>query len=434
VLALLSSQGFISSGGYLAIFVLSVAQSCCVPTSSELTLGFGGVLAATGRLSLPGVIAAGVTGEVIGAYLAWWIGRSAGRTIVDRYGRYVLLSHHDLDRAEAWYDRHGRWGVLGGRLVPVIRNFAALPAGVAEVPPVPFGLMTVTGSLIWDSAMALIGYSVGSRWSEIIHGFSDAGYVLGALAVLAFALFFVHRWRTYRRQTEASRGRSADGPPVPGEELVALIRRLAAPGEEAPERTGASMNERLTAATAAVLFVLLAAEGATILKIRSLLTPHVVIGLILIPPVVVKIGSTTWRFGRYYLGEPGYVAKGPPQALLRVLAPLLVVLTVSLFASGIALVVVHRPPAWVYDLHRYGFVPWFAIMVVHVLAYVWRVPGLIRPDLASPGRRQRARVPAPAPGRWARLWLLGASLLAGVALTVRLWPTFAGNVHAFVFH
>ncbi|MHB1519242.1 MAG: DedA family protein [Acidimicrobiales bacterium] len=426
MLALLSSQGFISSGGYAAIFVLSVAQSCCVPTSSELTLGFGGVLAATGQLSLPGVIAAGVTGEVLGAYLAWWIGRSAGRTIVDRYGKYVLLSHHDLDRAEAWYVRHGRSGVFGARLVPVIRNFAALPAGVAEVPPVSFGLMTAAGSLIWDGAMAGIGYAVGSRWSEIIHAFSDAGYVVGALAVLALVIFFRHRWRSYRLQAAQS---GPGSPALPGDELVELIRRLAAPGEVAPERTGVSINERLTAAAAAVLFVLLAAEGVTILKIRSLLVPHVIIGLILIPPIVVKIASTTWRFVRYYMGEPGYVAKGPPQRLLRILAPPLVVMTVLLFASGIALVVVHHPPGWLYDLHRYGFVPWFAIMVVHVLAYVWRVPGLVRPDVSVPRRRQRDRVP----GRWARLWLLSASLLVGVALCVRVWPTMAGNVHTFLF-
>lgn len=426
VLALLSSQGFISSGGYVAIFVLSVAQSCCVPTSSELTLGFAGVLAATGRLSLPGAIAAGVTGEVVGAYLAWWVGRSVGRTIVDRYGKYILLSHHDLDRAEAWYHRHGRWGVFGGRLVPVIRNFAALPAGVAEVPPVSFGLLTAAGSLIWDGAMAGIGYGVGSRWSEIIHSFNDAGYVLGGLAVLALALFFVHRWRSYRRQ---SADNLPGSPPVPGDELVALIRRLAAPGAVAPEKTGVSINERLTAGAAAVLFILLAAEGVTILKIRSLLTPHVIIGLLLIPPIVVKVGSTTWRFVRYYTYEPGYVAKGPPQKLLRVLAPPLVVMTVLLFASGIGLVVVHRPPGWLYDLHRYGFIPWFAVLVVHVLAYVWRVPGLVRPDLSVSRRRQRGQ----SPGRWGRLWLLFASLVVGVALCVQLWPSLEGNVHTFLF-
>jgi membrane protein DedA with SNARE-associated domain len=182
----------------LAIFLLSVLQSCCVPTSSELTLGFAGVLAAEGKLSLPGAIAAGALGEVVGACIAWSIGRSGGRAFVDRFGRYILLSHRDLDRAEAWYHRHDRWGVFASRLVPVVRNFAALPAGVAEVPLVRFGLLTLAGSAVWDAAMAVIGYEVGSGWRSVMHGFSDAGYLLGALAVLALALFFVHRYRSYK--------------------------------------------------------------------------------------------------------------------------------------------------------------------------------------------------------------------------------------------
>src|SRR5580698_8483744 len=123
MLGILNFTNFVASSGYLAIFVLSVLQSCCVPTSSELTLGFGGVLAAEGKLSLPGVIAAGVLGEIVGAYIAWVIGRSGGRAFVDRFGKYLLLSHRDLDRAEAWYRRHGNWGVLVSRLLPVIRNF-----------------------------------------------------------------------------------------------------------------------------------------------------------------------------------------------------------------------------------------------------------------------------------------------------------------------
>ncbi len=98
--------------------------------------------------------------------------------MVDRYGRYVLLTNRDLDRAEAWYQRHGRWGVFGSRLLPVIRNFVAVPAGVAEVPLVRFGVMTFLGSLIWDGAWALIGYQLGSSWKSIVHGFNDAGYLL----------------------------------------------------------------------------------------------------------------------------------------------------------------------------------------------------------------------------------------------------------------
>lgn len=201
MLAFLDPTSFVSSWGYLAIFLLSVLQSCCVPTSSELTLGFGGVLAAQGKLSLEGVIAAGVAGEVVGAYIAWFIGRTGGRGFVDRYGRYALLTHRDLDRAEAWYQRHGRWGVFGSRLLPVVRNFVALPAGVAEVPLLRFGLLTFAGSLIWDSAMALIGYQLGSRWQSVMHGFSDAGYLLVGLAVLAVAVFLVHRYRSYKAAT-----------------------------------------------------------------------------------------------------------------------------------------------------------------------------------------------------------------------------------------
>jgi membrane protein DedA with SNARE-associated domain len=198
LLALLDPSHFVQNYGYLAIFLLSVLQSCCVPTSSEITLGFGGVLAAQGKLSLAGVIAAGASGELVGAYIAYTVGRTGGRAAVDRYGRYVLLTHRDLDRAEAWYNRHGPWGVFVSRLVPVIRNFVAVPAGVAEVPVIRFGVLTALGSLIWDGGMALIGYAVGSRYTHIMHGFSYAGYTLGAVVVLAIGVFFFHRFRSYQ--------------------------------------------------------------------------------------------------------------------------------------------------------------------------------------------------------------------------------------------
>lgn len=210
MLGLLDFNSLIASAGYAAIFVLSVAQSCCVPTSSELTLGFAGLLASEGKLSLAGVIAVGVLGEVVGACIAWVAGRTLGRGFVDRFGKYLLLTHRDLDRAEAWYDRHERWGVFGSRLVPLVRNFVAVPAGVAEVPIVRFVLLTAAGSLVWDGAMAGIGYGLGSRYKSIAHGFSDAGYVLAVLVVLALAFVIVHRWRSYKRAT--SPGDGAIGP------------------------------------------------------------------------------------------------------------------------------------------------------------------------------------------------------------------------------
>ncbi len=198
MLALLNFTHFVSSAGYTAVFVLSVLQSCCVPTSSEITLGFAGYLAYKHQLNLAAVIAAGAGGELVGAYIAWFVGRYGGRTFVDRYGRYVLLTHKDLDRAEAWYSRHETWGVLFSRLVPVIRNFVAVPAGVAEVPLLRFGILTAIGSLIWDGAMAGIGYGVGGSYDKVMKGFSYAGYLIAVLAVAAIALAVWHRWQSFR--------------------------------------------------------------------------------------------------------------------------------------------------------------------------------------------------------------------------------------------
>jgi membrane protein DedA with SNARE-associated domain len=198
MLGIFNFTSFVASSGYAAIFLLSVLQSCCVPTSSELTLGFAGVLASQGKLNLAVVIVVGTGGETVGAIIAWLVGRSGGRAFVERYGKYVLVTHHDLDRAEAWYQRHERWGVFASRLLPVIRNFVALPAGIAEVPIVRFVILTALGSAIWLGAMAGIGYGVGSNYQSVLHGFSDAGYVLGGLAVAAIAFVIFHRYRSYK--------------------------------------------------------------------------------------------------------------------------------------------------------------------------------------------------------------------------------------------
>jgi membrane protein DedA with SNARE-associated domain len=211
IFGLLNPDHLVQNWGYLAIFLLSVGQSCCIPTSSELTLGFAGVLAAEGKLSLPGGIVAGVVGELVGAYIAWAIGRAGGRPFVNRWGKYVLVSKTDLDRAEAWYNRHGPWGVFVSRLLPFIRNFVALPAGIAEVPALRFGLLTLAGSAVWDTAMALIGYGVGSQWNSVMKGFRDAGYVLAALVVVGLVFVIWHRFRSYKAHTAMERSGGGSG-------------------------------------------------------------------------------------------------------------------------------------------------------------------------------------------------------------------------------
>lgn len=206
LLGLFDPTHLVQDYGYVAIFILSVLQSMCVPTSSELTLGFAGVMAGEGKLSLPGAIIAGGAGELVGGVIAWYIGRTLGRGFVDKFGKYILLTHHDLDKAEAWYSRHEKWGVFGSRLLPVIRNFVAVPAGVAEVPIVRFAILTALGSVIWDGAMALIGYNVAGSWQSVMKGFSDAGYVLGVLVVAAIAFVIYHRWRSYKKHSTGSDG------------------------------------------------------------------------------------------------------------------------------------------------------------------------------------------------------------------------------------
>ena len=198
MLALLDPTHLVKSAGYVAIFVLSVLQSCCVPTSSELTLGYAGVLAGQGQLSLPGAIAAGAAGETVGAVIAWFVGRYGGRAFVDRFGRYVLVTGRDLDRAEAFFTRRGTWAVLVSRLLPVIRNFVALFGGIAEVPLLPFVVYTAIGNIIWDGGMALIGYELAGTYTHVMKGFTDAGYLLGAAVVVLLAVAVWHRYRSFK--------------------------------------------------------------------------------------------------------------------------------------------------------------------------------------------------------------------------------------------
>jgi membrane protein DedA with SNARE-associated domain len=193
-------QSFLHHWTYLALILLTVAEAACIPIPSEVTVGYAGYLASTGRVNLVAVILLATLGEVVGAYISYAVGRTGGRAFVDRFGRYILLSHADLDRAEAWFEKRGEWSVAVGRVVPLVRTFIAFPAGVAEMPPVRFGLLTAAGSLVWIGALAGAGYALGNRWNKLTHGFSLAGYAIGAVVVLAIAAFLFHRWRQLRAE------------------------------------------------------------------------------------------------------------------------------------------------------------------------------------------------------------------------------------------
>jgi hypothetical protein len=169
-------------------------------------------------------------------------------------------------------------------------------------------------------------------------------------------------------------------------------------------------NARLTASNAAVLLVLLAIEGVTVLRVRALLTPHVFVGVVLIPPVLLKMASTTWRFARFYRGDAGYRRKGPPPLLLRLLGPAVVILTLVLLASGVGLLLAGR--SWLpllLKVHKASFILWFGAMTIHVLGHLGEVFRLAPRDWL---RRTRRDVT----GAGTRQWLIAASLVAGVLL------------------
>jgi membrane protein DedA with SNARE-associated domain len=198
-------QHFLSSWGYLALVVLTFAEAACVPIPSEVTLGYAGFLASTGKLQIAAVILLASLGEFAGSFVGWSIGRFGGRPLVDKLGRYVLLTHADLDRAERWFRRRGEPAVFFGRILPVVRTFISIPAGVAEMGLLRFGIATLAGSAIWCTAIALTGYELGGQWTKMTKGFSAAGYVLVAVVVVGLAAFVLHRLSAVRRERDATR-------------------------------------------------------------------------------------------------------------------------------------------------------------------------------------------------------------------------------------
>jgi hypothetical protein len=175
-------------------------------------------------------------------------------------------------------------------------------------------------------------------------------------------------------------------------------------------------NARLTGSTAAVLLVLLAVEGVTILQVGRLITLHVFIGMLLVPPTLLKMGSTLWKFARYYLGVPAYRQKGPPLLLLRLLGPFVVILTLTVFASGIALLL--APFSWRSTLslvHKASFILWLGVMTLHVLGHLVDTARLAPRDWLRHTRHQ-------VDGASARQWAVATSIVLGLILAVVVVP------------
>jgi membrane protein DedA with SNARE-associated domain len=199
-------ESFLIHWGYAAIFLFGFLEACCVPIPSEITFGYAGVLAGEGHLNIVAVIVVGTIAELIGSFVAYGIGRAGERPLVRRYGRYLLITEADIDRAERFIAGRGIWAIPLGRALPVVRTFVSIVAGFLKVPALLFGVLSLIGTAVWVTVISLVGYGVGSAWQSIAHGLALAGYVIFALAVIAIVAFIAYRVREVRREAAHGRG------------------------------------------------------------------------------------------------------------------------------------------------------------------------------------------------------------------------------------
>ena len=195
--------------GYVAIFVLMALSSACVPVPSEVTMLFGGALAAPGfaaegqELSLWAVSVVGSIGTLAGSWVAYWVGAVGGRPLIDRFGRYLLIRPREVDQAHEWFERHGDVTVAFARVLPVLNTFISLPAGVVRMPFWRFTWYTLLGTVPWTFALAWFGYQLGDRWATVERILQPFSWAIAGLCLVAAVWYVRRRWTTVRAEYAA---------------------------------------------------------------------------------------------------------------------------------------------------------------------------------------------------------------------------------------
>jgi membrane protein DedA with SNARE-associated domain len=202
--ALISTmERWVTDYGYWAIFLLMLAESACIPFPSEVTMLVGGWYSAGSDAPLDffWVGVAGVLGNLVGSWIAYAIGRKTGRALLDRYGKYILIRSHDIDKAEVWWERHGDAATFFSRLLPVIRTFISLPAGIAKMPFGKFTLYTFLGVIPWTFALTWLGVIVEDNWEKVLHYFDVPTLLIGVTLVVVAGIWYIRR-RKQRKLAE----------------------------------------------------------------------------------------------------------------------------------------------------------------------------------------------------------------------------------------
>jgi membrane protein DedA with SNARE-associated domain len=199
-------HNFYTNTGYLGVVILMALESCCIPLPSEIVMPLAGYFAFLypERFNLPSVAIAGAVGCLIGSTVAYAIGASGGRPLLLKYGKYILISKADSDRADRWFAKYGAPVAFFSRLLPVIRTYISLPAGITRMSFWQFSLFTLLGSLPWTFLLALIGYNLGDRIVELSSAFHGADFVILGLLVLAVAYYIYRHIKKDREATNAA--------------------------------------------------------------------------------------------------------------------------------------------------------------------------------------------------------------------------------------
>jgi len=187
--------------GYWGIILTMGIESACIPLPSEIIMPFSGYLVFSGRFSLVGVSVAGALGCVVGSVAAYWIGIWGGRPFIQKYGKYVLISHKDLATADLWFEKYGEWAIFFSRLLPVVRTFISLPAGIARMNFFKFILYTFVGSLPWCFMLAYVGKILGENWENIRIYFRRADIFIGIIIALGIFYFLYRHLKPEKKQS-----------------------------------------------------------------------------------------------------------------------------------------------------------------------------------------------------------------------------------------
>lgn len=191
----------ISIFGYFGITFLMALESAGFPIPSEIIMPFSGFLVWEEKFSLWQVVWWGTIGNLLGSIAAYWIGFYGGRPLIEKYGKYILISHHDLDWAQKWFEKYGSISIFFSRLLPVVRTFISFPAGIGKMPFSKFVLYTFLGSLPWSFVLAYAGIIMGKNWSGLEIYFRKFDWAIGIVGILAFSWFVYKKFKNNKIQT-----------------------------------------------------------------------------------------------------------------------------------------------------------------------------------------------------------------------------------------